>query len=342
MKNCSTAEQSSLTEACTPQDVPAAIVATAIDWSIRLTFNMPEQEVRQDFEQWLKDNPLHRLAWQRIQTVNGRFNALPGEMVLETLQSVDKRRKKSLSRRHALKLLVLSGVACAGGLSLHRQGQWQYLMADVTTATGEQRRLVLEDGTELMLNTSTALSTAFDEQQRIVRLHHGEICVTTGADDRFKGKRSLGIHTPQGMISPMGTRFTVRIDREEVRVAVREGAVRLTPTASGPAGVVRAGACGILGRQGVRSAEPQPFGDDDWVDGILAGTSMRLADVLKEMNRYRRGFITCDQRIADLPVSGVLQITDTDSALRFLQHTLPIDVLYRSRYWVTVQPKALI
>ena len=65
---------------------------------------------------------------------------------------------------------------------------------------------------------------------------------------------------------------------------------------------------------------------------------MRLADFVQELSRYRPGWLRCDPAVADLRVSGVFQIDDTDRALAAVAHALPVRVERRTRYWVTLIP----
>ncbi|MFT4193241.1 MAG: iron dicitrate transport regulator FecR, partial [Ottowia sp.] len=58
-----------------------------------------------------------------------------------------------------------------------------------------------------------------------------------------------------------------------------------------------------------------------------------------EMARYRPGRIVCDPRVADLRVSGLFHIRDTDQALQFLIQTQPVSVTYLTRWWVMVGPR---
>ncbi len=63
---------------------------------------------------------------------------------------------------------------------------------------------------------------------------------------------------------------------------------------------------------------------------------MPEGELIDELARYRRGMLQYDPHIADLKVSGVFSLTNTDRALQSLASTLPIEVKYRTRYWVKV------
>ncbi len=65
---------------------------------------------------------------------------------------------------------------------------------------------------------------------------------------------------------------------------------------------------------------------------------MRLADFLKELARYRAGLLRCDPAVADLRISGGFQVDDADAVLLAVSRSLPVRVVSRSRYWVSVAP----
>ena len=318
--------------------LPEAVVAAAIHWLVKLRFNEPGVQDQRRFERWLNEQPCHRQAWQRLQMMNDPFQVVPKSLALQSLRNVDAHRKNGLHRRQVLRMLLWGGLAGTGGLTLYRSMPWQEILADIRTTVGEQRQIDLDDGTRLLLNTSTALDTRFDAGQRRIVLHCGEIYVVTGHDARSRRHGALEVATPFGTICPLGTRFSVRIDPRAARVAVYEGQVRLQPATSRNAVVTPAGTCLLLRQHEVGRAATRPFGEDDWVRGVIVSDAMRLDVLLEELSRYRRGYISCDHRVAHLSVSGIFQVTDIDAALLFLKHLLPIDVVSHTPYWVTVFP----
>src|SRR3546814_7179572 len=58
---------------------------------------------------------------------------------------------------------------------------------------------------------------------------------------------------------------------------------------------------------------------------------MRLEDFLNEVGRYRQGYLKCAASIADLRLSGVFRLEDTDKLLAVLPRTLPVQLRYRTR-----------
>src|SRR5690606_29021742 len=85
-------------------------------------------------------------------------------------------------RRKAVKTIAALLVAAPAGWLAYRQ------MVDgandrYRTAVGEQRKITLADGSQILLNTHTEIDVVFNESQRLIELRHGEILVTTAKDN---------------------------------------------------------------------------------------------------------------------------------------------------------------
>ncbi|KAG1069089.1 hypothetical protein G6F55_014487 [Rhizopus delemar] len=75
---------------------------------------------------------------------------------------------------------------------------------------------------------------------------------------------------------------------------------------------------------------------------MLAVRNWRLADLVDELARYRRGVLRCDPAVAGLRVSGAFPLADTDGSLRLLEKTLPVRISRVTPFWVTVAPRAAV
>ncbi|MNR82259.1 fec operon regulator FecR [compost metagenome] len=320
-------------------DIPASVIDAAINWAVKLEFNQAEPATVQAFERWLQAQPVHASAWQRVQSLKSNFSAIPSRLALNALQAVETQRKANgLSRRQALKLLMLAGVAVGSTWLTHDHLPWQRVLADASTATGEQRSVTLDDGTVIVLNTDTAVSFDLTETRRMIILRRGEIAISTGPDQAYINKRPFWVHTPFGTMQALGTRFVVRLDDARARISVQEGAVQMHPAAGGASAIAHVGENWWLADDGVTLTAQADYKTDGWLDGVIAGENMRLADLLAELSRYRSGRIVCDASVAELRVSGIYHVRDTDQALKFLLQTQAVTVTYYTRYWVAVGP----
>ncbi|MCA1323576.1 FecR domain-containing protein [Herbaspirillum sp. alder98] len=316
----------------------------AVDWAVKVQFNKPDAATKQAFQHWLKAHPSNAAAWRRVSSVQENFRNLPPGVAKGVLDSVDRVRSGNDKKRRAtLKLLLLAAVAGPTAWLVSKEAPWQRLIASESTGVGEIRSLQLEDGTVITLNTDSAISIHFGEARREITLHRGEILVVTGADAEFTGragvKRSFWVHTHVGRLQALGTRFTVRREDSRARISLQEGAIELTPASNPQIIPVLPGQTWWLYSDRGELAAPSGIGIDDWKDGLIVADNARMADLVAEIARYRRGLVTCDESVSDLRVSGLYHIADTDKTLRFLSTTQPVDLRFMTRYWVQVSRK---
>lgn len=212
--------------------------------------------------------------------------------------------------------------------------------ADYRTGTGERREATLADGTHLTLNTASAVDVAYDGEYRLLRLRAGEILVQTAQEAvQAHARRPFVVETMQGMVRALGTRFMVRQHADHSRVAALEGAVELCPGGPGqPSRIVPAGWQAAFSGAACGEIMPLPAHVDAWSRGMLYADRMSLEAFIAELERYRSGILRCDPAVAQLPVSGIFQLRDTGPILDSLPNALPVDIVYRTRYWATVVP----
>ncbi|AYF47898.1 FecR domain-containing protein [Pseudomonas sp. PS01298] len=308
------------------------LVDQAIQWMIKLRFNVADDASTAAFDRWLHTSAEHQQVWQRVATMNDDFNQLPAQVGRHALQGARQR----ISRREGLKLLGL--VAGAAGLTWLGRDYTPLpgLMADYRTATGERRWVALDDGSKIQLNSASAFDATFSAERRLVHLHRGEMLVNTGVDDR-----PLWVQTRDGYLRALGSRFLVREEAQGTLLAVQQGAVALFANSreANARHVLKPGEQVLFDHTGVHAPIANGLDPWGWSDGVISAHNMRLDDFLSELSRYRNGLLRCSEAVAGLRVSGTYQLNDTDQVLSLVAQSLPVDVTYRSRYWVTVSPR---
>jgi len=307
------------------------LLEEAAEWLLTLNFDDADEAQRQAFERWRAQSEAHRAAWARAERVMGTFASVPPDIAQ---QAVRRTGDRALSRRRTLRLLSALLVGVPGGWLALRTLPLDELGADLVTATGERRTLLLADGSQLVLNTDSALDVRFDERVRRLRLRRGEVLVTTQADP-VAPRRPFVIELAHGEVEALGTRFSVRLDEARCQVAVFAHGVELRPQ-RGAAVRLAAGQQAWFDARGVQRFAPVDEDASLWTRGMLLAHDRPLAEVLAELGRYRPGLLRCDPAVAGLRVSGALSLDDTDQALLALERTLPIRVIHRTRYWVAV------
>ncbi|MFJ4142070.1 FecR domain-containing protein [Pseudomonas sp. NPDC089734] len=316
------------------------VVKQAIQWSMRLNSASADPRLYRQCEQWRTEHPDHECAWQRIQALSSElshsFQALPGSgAAFEALENSAQR----LGRRRALKLL--SGVAVLGSAAwVSRETvPWEQWQADFATHVGQRHSYQLQDGTRLQLNTDSAVDQHFTAQQRLITLMRGEILVACGADSQSPAPRPLRVQGRHGLFESIGGRFVVRQEQAKTRISVMEGSLVIRSPVSPPV-QVKAGEHYSITPQHVALLQALDMDAAAWAEGLIVTKDMRLGDFLAEVGRYRRGYLGCADDIADLRLSGVFRLEDTDKLLAVLPQTLPVKLSYRTRWWVSLQRQA--
>lgn len=310
------------------------VLQQAANWMARLWSDEASEQDFADCAQWRAAHPDHEQAWQQLEVFQHKLKGVPRELARQVLREPAVPSK--ISRRNVLRMIGL-GIVTSGAFELLRETDtWQHATASQSTAMGEIRQIVLPDGTQVSLGSNTALDVSFDAKVRLLELRAGEIFVTT-AHEGASAYRPFVVRTRHGTVKALGTRFDVRLEAETSHVNVYEGVVEARPIHAPHAAVrlVAGEGCSFSANDCGHKTLAKEEGES-WTHGVLLAENMRVADFIAELGRYRSGLLYCAPDVAELRVSGVFPLRDTDRALYNLSLVLPVSVVYRTRYWVSV------
>lgn len=274
-----------------------------------------------ELQHWRERSSAHEAAWQKADALRQRFARLPGALALASLDRPD------LGRRRALKQVLAIGALAPLAWLGYRQLPMATWSADLHTATGERRSLDLPDGSRLQLNTASAVDLDFAEERCELRLVQGEIAVDTTS--------GLKVRTGEGVLSASRASFCVRQYAGGCLVSVMAGEVRLEPLNGVPL-VLRQGQRAGLSAEGTTRTERFDPQQPGWQQGLLVVDNQPLGAFLRELDRYRPGLLRWEPALERLAVTGTFRLDDTDKVLALLAASLPVEVHYRTRYWVSL------
>jgi transmembrane sensor len=310
----------------------ASVIREAARWLVRLHSGEVGPADHLAFERWRHGNPERERAWQRAQLLIQQFDAVPSSVGVPLLT-----RPSPINRRTVLRTLAVLGLTVpSAALLAYRMNALP--AAAYSTAVGESQDLVLADGSQVHLNTDTAMDVRYSDQTRLLYLRGGEVYVRTAAD-RAGRTRPFIVATPQGRMRALGTRFVVRhLDGGEglTELTVLEHRVAVNLDNGGPERIFNAGESVRFTANALQSAVPSRSGEPGWTRGVIEADNMRLDTLLAEVARYRRGVVRCDPAVGGLLVSGVFRLQDTDALLAIVAKTLDLRVVARTSYWVTL------
>jgi len=314
----------------TTHTIPEHILDQACQWSVVLGDNTVSEEDQCGFTHWLDANPLHEMAWQRLQLVEQEFNpvrplAQHHSFILQGLAKTRRQRKTTFTC--ALSCLLLVGFSLL--LFPHAVQNWQ---ADYATAKGELEQIRLDGGALLYIDTDSALDVETTTDGIAVRLHHGRILVDSSAAAPADKPHVM---TEDTRFTPTGTRFVVAKRDEQDELVVTQGQVKVET--AGHSQLVNAGDSVHIARSTIRPLAGTGMAADAWVDGVIEANNARLGDVLDALSQHRRGWLHYDAQVADLRVNGIFHLKDSDKALSSLANTLPISINRHTDWWISVQ-----
>ncbi|MDD1017279.1 FecR domain-containing protein [Pseudomonas rubra] len=307
-----------------------AALEQAAAWRARLGDESAGAAEHAAWHAWMQADEQHPWAWQQVEQVQQRLQQMPAGLAGRTLAL------SAMSRRSALKGLVL--VAGAGGLGWagYQQARPDVWFADYQTRTGERRSLTLEDGSQVQLNTASALDVRFDPQQRLLVLRDGEVLITTAKDP---ANRPFLVQTRHGTLQALGTRFSVLAGENTSRLAVFENQVLVLPGEQGGGALLEAGEQCRFANPALVLSSPLEGNLDAWSKGLLIANEQYLGAFIAELSRYRRGWLRCAPEVVGLRISGTFRLDDQAQIFRALESTLPVRISQHTPYWVTVQAR---
>jgi transmembrane sensor len=206
------------TDSQTTQPVPPERLAEASVWIAKLHGDSRGRALENGLRRWLLEDPDNARAFELAtevweDAVNLRRLVPLGRSERE--QSRWRWRPMLVAASCAM-LLVIAGVV------------WLQYWGVISTAVGEQRQLVLEDGTRVFLNTDTRIAVKYDERARRVELRRGEALFNVAKRSDWPFIVVVG----DRQVRALGTSFVVRKDAERMAVTLVEGSVLVTPAPS--------------------------------------------------------------------------------------------------------------
>jgi transmembrane sensor len=276
------------------------------------------------FKRWLSANPANEIDYERQELAWEIAGELAKDPDIAALVA-EAERSPTASRPRPVRQHLLTWCAAAAALGAVAVGIYVQWPADgelYATAVGEQRSIVLPDQSRIMLNTSTRARVSFSRTLRVIELESGEATFSVVHDP----SRPFEVRAAHGTARALGTEFNVFSSSGGVTVAVLTGSVEvLAPATAG--GPMASHATVLMGGQEVTyagaSVSPVRAADAErinaWHSGRIAFENVALQQALDEFNRYSvTPLVFHDPSLAELRISGVFRIDETEAFLRAL------------------------
>jgi transmembrane sensor len=303
----------------------------AVRWFVRAQSGEMDAVERRAFEDWRLLNRANEHELDALQHIWDTAREIPTErfraLATDRPESVPGARPQEKVWRRPFAYaatLVLVIAAVYAGQAWYRAVPT--FTARLETTRGEHKRITLPDYSMIEMNVSSRGTASYYKDRREVTIASGEMLFTVLGN----AARPFMIDAGSGRIIVVGTRFNVRRDGDEVSVSVAEGTVEVLGRGASSPVRLSAGLSGRVDAAGqVQEAKPvDPAAVAAWRDGKLVFDDATLAEVVREVMRYReRPILIPDTRIAQLRLSSIFNINDTDALLSALPKILPVRVI---------------
>lgn len=314
------------------------IAAEAAVWIARLHGPDRSPQMERECREWQARSAAHRLAferctdtWEDVAGVTlGQAYAATGAQRAQREQ----REQGGVHRRLSRWVLPL-GVAACVSLGAVALVLWRD-MGVYTTGVGEQRVMVLDDGSRLSLNTRSRVRVDMDSRRRTVDVDEGEALFEVAKDP----SRPFVVRVAGSEVVAHGTVFSVRWmpDRAEagraLDVTLIEGQVTVQAEPGKAGGLAPAAPVEMQPGDRVRLApgpdaravqrvdRPRLEGVTAWKRNEAVFDDVVLSDAVAEMNRYDRTPVVLvgPASLGLLRVSGTFHLGDTTSFAYSVAH----------------------
>ncbi len=307
----------------TRPDSVIAARAEAAAWMARLRGPQRTQEVERGFRRWLQASREHEQAFEALS---------------ERLEVVERLRTKTLAQHWRQPIAVqrqrwTQAVAAAALIAAVILGILFYPhLRAISTEVGEQRTLVLEDGSRIYLNTSSKVRVDYDEHRRRIELSRGEALFEVAKDK----KRPFVVVAGDKQVRALGTTFVVRQDANALAITLVEGQVevasvlaenaeRETPTLLTPGQriTLKSDAPPVLDVPAIEKVTA-------WRQGQVAFDDVTLAEAIHEMNRYSSvKLMVKEPKAGAVRVGGYFRMGDSASFARAVAQNYGFQVIER-------------
>jgi transmembrane sensor len=316
-----------------PERIDDTLLEQASAWVVRLHGD-PQDADLDRFEQWRGQSAGHASAFEHALAtwVSVDEHAAADPILAMRRDALARARQvRSRWRPRWLAAAAVAVVVIAPALvwwSMREAPPLEY-----HTALGEQRVIVLADGSRMSLDALTQVAVRYTDDARNIQLLSGRANFEVAKDVTRPLKVKAGPRT----VTAVGTVFTVEREPRTVVVTLLEGVVAVTSRAANAGGAeprpIELAPLQQLSMSDAGRVELRKVDRDEalaWREGKLVFDDEPLARVIARMNNYGATPLVADGAAAQLRISGVFKAGDTVAFTDALKVYFPLEEIHES------------
>jgi transmembrane sensor len=301
----------------------------AARWYARLHAHDCTEGDRAAFRCWQGRHRRHREAYETLETVTKRIDAVAADARLQALaeeafEAARAELPRATQRWHvpaALAASVLFAVTCLY-IAVSPNDSPEAIAFE---ASNELASITLSDGSEVQLDVNTKITAAIGPDRREIKLLRGRAMFAV-AHDRT---RPFSVDAAGARTTALGTRFQVQRSEGAVLVTLEEGSVAIESTSPEAKFYEQLHPGEQLSFDAHSAAHEKRFIDlqevTGWTRGRLVFRGTPLEEALREVNRYSGVKVRLgDPTIASVPVGGNFHLGNAESVVSALVAALPL------------------
>ena len=293
----------------------------ALDFLLRIHAAPDDRAAAAARDAWLAESEDHARAYRRAENVWRLTGSLRPPLETAVLgpeheaawpaEPLPASRRRGWRRAAAVAAVLAFAVLAVEGPSL-----WLALVADYVTGAGQNREVVLSDGSMATLNGDSAVAVNYDAATRGVSILEGETFFNVKPDK----KRPFIVRAEALTVASLGTAFDVCVGSDALRIAVQDGTVRVKYDGPKQTEIVLAGGDRLTidrASGAVTQDRIVPALVASWRSGQLVVDGATISEVVDQIRRYHRGLILLrGKTLASRKVTGIYNLHDPLAALR--------------------------
>ncbi len=349
----------------TSEKATEAIVEQANEWLVRLQDPASSLTQATQFTEWLQRSPVHVQEYLRAESTWAALSYIDPERSIDidallreegqsNVISIDLAvaeiadREEPYTTRSRVTGTVAAAVAMCGLMfaAVWYLAQPQTLLYE--TARGEQRRVVMADGSVIDMNTQSEIVVRLSDEERQVELVKGEALFKVAKDP----DRPFIVTSGLAVVRALGTQFNVYQRADQVLVTVLEGRVAVEnmertaeslPAAAAnlpvpPVELVAGDQAEVIATAPIRKLAANAERTVAWTKRRLIFENQELFEIVAEFNRYnKRQLVIQDSELGAERISGVFDADQPDALVRFLARNPQIETVELNKFKLLIQ-----
>lgn len=313
----------------------------AAQWVSKLHNGRLSRKEKQAFSRWLNQSHVHE---QLFDEMNATWVSMGNAQYLpEVKEQIDRVKPYYIKDYFDKGLIQIAQYACALLVVAAALSQFSMENTDTSaqdnsaqlvqqvdtysTQVGESKKIVLEDGSYIRLNTQSKVEVSYSAKSRKISLLQGEAYFSVAPDK----KRPFIVSVGNSTVTAVGTEFNIYKKNASTAVTVTEGIVDVRLKNTDTIEQVTENLQVNVYRDTIDSPTTAMLNDVQWLKQQLVVSSKTLSFVIGELNRYLvEPVILSDSDVKRLKLSGTFDLANPQKTLQDIIDTYELSE-YRSQ-----------